>query len=54
MSNLPHDANTVLGLFCHWQNTIDRILDLNRISIWNCQFIRFGFRNEIVGLGLDL
>jgi len=47
VSVLPQEANTVLGLFCHWQNTTDRILDLNRIWIWNCQFIGFGFWNEI-------
>jgi len=31
VSILSHEANTVLGLFCHWQNTTDRILNLNRI-----------------------
>jgi len=43
VSVLPHEENTVLGLFCHWQNTTDTILDLNRTWIWNCQFVRFGF-----------
>jgi len=52
VSILPHEANTVLGLFCQWQNTTDRILDLNKIWIRNCQFIGFGFWNKIVGLDL--
>jgi len=56
VSVLPHEENTVLGLFCHWQNTTDTILDLNRTWIWNCQFVRFGFEfwNEFVGMDLDL
>jgi len=41
VSILPHEANSVLGLFYHWQNTTDRILDLNKI--WSYQFIGFGF-----------
>jgi len=32
VSILPRETNTVLGLFCHWQNTTDGILDLNRIG----------------------
>jgi len=50
VSILPHEANSVLGLFYHWQNTTDRILDLNKI--WSYQFIGFGFWNEITGLDL--
>jgi len=35
VDNLCHEA-IMLGLFCHWQNTTNRIFDSRRIWIWNC------------------
>ena len=55
-SILPHQANTVLEVFCLLQKTIDRILDLNRIWILQLTVSRIwiGFLNEIVRLDLNL
>jgi len=55
MSILPHETNTVMGLFCHWQNTADRILDLKQdlemeLSVYRIWILK---RNCLIGLGFE-